>query len=78
MPQDYHITMDSFGSDLQNWQEVADCLNEVIDETLRRMGDNAFDLGGNLTPDARDAIDSIWESWCGGEMENCPKPVMED
>ena len=79
MKHDYHITMDSFGTDCpKNWEEIADYLNNVIDETLDRMGPDAFDMGGNLTADARDALDAIWENWCNGILEGAPEAVMEE
>lgn len=58
------ITVDSFGSDCpSNWEEIADALNNLINE--RGI---YFDS---------DAIDALWEDFCSGDLEGVPAPVME-
>lgn len=58
------INVDSFGSDCpSNWEEIADALNNLINE--RGI---YFDS---------DAIDALWEDFCNGDLEGVPAPVME-
>lgn len=73
MFSEYHITMDSFGSECpKNWEEIADFLNEIIDNM-----DGIIDECGELTRDGREQIDALWERYCSGEIENAPAPIME-
>ena len=56
------ITMDSFGADCPiNWEEITDYLNSIIEE------ENLDDSG----------IEQLWEEYCRGDIENCPKPKFE-
>lgn len=51
---DAYITMDSFGSELpENWQEIADLLNEKIEQLEE-------DEYGEID---RDDVDAIWENY---------------
>jgi hypothetical protein len=73
MFNDYHITMDSFGSECpNNWEEIADYLNSIIDSM-----DGIIDECGELTRDGREEIDALWERYCAGEIKNAPVPIME-
>lgn len=70
---DYHITMDSFGQDCpNNWEEIADYLNSIIDSM-----DGITDENGELTLDGREKIDTIWETYCSGDMPEAPKPIFD-
>jgi uncharacterized protein (DUF2236 family) len=74
MFNEYHITMDSFGSDCPaNWEEIADYLNAIIDN----LPDITDPDTGNLTPDGREQIDTLWEQYCAGELPDAPAPIME-
>ena len=58
-----YITMDSFGSDCPaNWEEIADFLNNLIDE--RGIYDD------------RDELDQLWEDYCNGDIPNAPEARM--
>jgi len=78
MYRNYHITADSFGSDIpQNWEEIADYLNDLIDSALEST-DGAFDPAHDdtgLSAEGHDIIDDIWERYCAGEIEGAPAPM---
>ena len=68
MNMDNCITMDSFGSECPyNWEEIADFLNNLIDE--RGIADD------------REATDQLWEDYCSGDIPGAPeakdKPEMK-
>ena len=68
---DYHYTMDSFGQDCpENWEEIADYLNSIIDERLTP------DEYGNITDDDYNIVCKIWEDYCNGDMPEAPKPIF--
>ena len=55
----YYITVDSFGSYCpENWEEIADFLNAIIDER-------------GISED-HDAVNELWEAYCNGELEGAP------
>ena len=71
MYNDPHITMDSFGQDCpQNWQEIADYLNERIDAILAKYGDDA-----EYSRDCSDEIAQLWESYWNGELTDAPAAI---
>ena len=74
----YHITADSFGSDIpQNWEEIADYLNDLIDSALE-SADGAFDPAHDdtgLSAEGHDIVDGIWERYCAGQIDGAPLPV---
>jgi len=58
------ITVDSFGSNLpRNWEEIADFLNNLIEE----KGD-----------DSKLAAEELWEDYCAGNIKGAPEPIMEN
>ena len=74
MYNDYHITMNSFGSECPtNWEEIADYLNGILDATP-----DITDADGDLTTDGREKVDAIWETYCAGDMPDAPAPVFDD
>ena len=51
----YYIDENSFGSEIpENWKEIADYLNEVIDE---------LDIAND-----RNAVNELWESYWNGDV----------
>ena len=76
---DYHITAESFGSDLpENWEEIAAFLNEMIDDALDGNPD-AFMPGYDdtgLSAEGHEIIDNICERWCAGEIDGAPEPIL--
>ena len=71
MPERYRITGDSFGSDIpENWEEIADFLNEVIEKAWEESG---------LTEDYNgydwfhDTVEEIWDKYCSGMLPDAPK-----
>ncbi len=73
MYNEYHITMDSFGQDCPaNWEQIAAYLNSIIDSM-----DGITDENGELTPDGREQIDTLWEQYCAGDLHGAPAPIME-
>ena len=55
----HYVTGDSFGSDLpENWEEIADFLNGIIDE--RGIQDD------------REACQELWEQFWWGDLEMTP------
>lgn len=69
MMEKYLVTADSFGPNCpQNWEEIADFLNDIIEEKIE---------SDNLS--RRDAIDfseELWEDYCNGKIENAPEAVF--
>ena len=63
------ITAESFGSNCpQNWEEIADFLNEIIEEKIE---------ADNLDyRDALDFSDELWMQYCMGKIENAPVAVF--
>ena len=63
----YHITMDSFGSDLpENWEDIADFLNPILDEKVEKLG--SFPERGQVI----ELCNMIWEQYCNGEIDGAP------
>lgn len=55
------ITSDSFGSDLpENWEEIADYLNEII-------------RSSSILFDDEDTAQMVWENYWNGCYPNAPK-----
>ena len=55
------ITSDSFGSDLpENWEEIADYLNEII-------------RSSSILFDDEDTAQRVWENYWNGCYPNAPK-----
>ena len=55
------ITVESFGGNLpRNWEEIADFLNNLIEE----KGDNS-----------KLAVEELWEDYCSGRIEDAPEPI---
>ena len=70
MYNNYHVTMDSFGSDCpSNWEEIAAYLNDKIDYALSVYGPDVSD------PDCYDALCSVWEAYCNGDYPDAPQAV---
>ena len=70
MYTEYHITMDSFGKERpENWQEIADYLNNIIDERVTP------DEYGNITEDDKNTLCKIWEDYWNENMQDAPKPI---
>lgn len=70
MYTEYHITMDSFGQECpENWQEIADYLNNIIDERVTP------DEYGNITEDDKNTLCKIWEDYWNENMQDAPKPI---
>ena len=71
----YHITVDSFGSDCPtNWEEIANFLNAAIDKALDETH-SAFDVGYDdtgLSAEGHDIVNDIWERYCSGELPGVP------
>lgn len=56
------ITAESFGSNCpKNWEEIADFLNEIIEEK---------------EDDSKKNVEEIWEDYCAGRIENAPEAVF--
>lgn len=56
------ITGESFGSNCpQNWEEIADFLNEIIEEK---------------TDGSKEASEELWEDYCNGKIEDAPKAIF--
>jgi len=61
---DNYITIDSFGPMCPiNWEEIAEALNEIIDER-GILGDH-------------NAVNALWEEYCNGDLPGVPEAVME-
>ena len=61
MFNEYHINENSFGSILPyNWQEIADYLNDKIDE---------------IDDYSEEAVSAVWNAYQSGEYEDAPKAV---
>ncbi len=74
MYYDYHITMDSFGSECpRNWEEISNYLNDIIDN-MERITDEF----GELTMEGREQINALWERYCSGDIADAPKPIMDN
>ena len=57
--EDYRITIKSFGSDVpENWQEIADYLNEIIRD--RGIENN------------HNEVNEVWEAFWQGEFADAP------
>lgn len=68
------ITMDSFGPFCpENWEEIADYLNDKIDEIIDRYGENA-----EYDPGCEDDIAQLWEDYCRGELPDAPAEADVD
>jgi len=69
MKEKIMITEESFGSNCpQNWEEIADFLNEIIEEKIEI--DHLNDR------DALDFSEELWEQYCMGKIENAPEAVF--
>lgn len=69
------ITMDSFGWNCpDNWQEIAEALNEII---LSRLPGGIFDDFGELTGMGQDVMDEVWSEFCNETLDGVPKPIFE-
>lgn len=61
------ITIDSFGDTCPaNWEEIANYLNEIIDKYAEETSDEI---------EFRERCDSLWETYCAGELDGAPVPV---
>ena len=57
---EYYITVDSFGAECpENWEEIAEFLNAIIDE--RGIAND------------HDAVNDLWEEFCRGELDGAPE-----
>ena len=78
MMYDYHVTADSFGADCpENWEEIADFLNDMIDAALEAT-DGVFDPAHDeigLSPEGHDVVNDIWERYCAGQIDGAPLPA---
>ena len=73
----YHVTMDSFGDKCPtNWEEIAGFLNHLIDGELEKAGE--VPEYGDITPEGNEIVFKIWESFCRGELSECPEPVFSE
>ena len=69
-----HITMDSFGDFCPaNWEEIANFLNDRIDEIVAKYGD-----GAEYSFDCEVELDRLWEDYCYGNLDGAPKPATVD
>ena len=72
-----YINMDSFGSNCpENWEEIADYLNDKISDALEDLGDDAYCPGycdNGLSADGNEVLSSVWEAYCNGEYPDCPE-----
>ena len=79
--KNYHVSMDSFGSECPgNWEEIADYLNAVIDLALEQDPDYfepGYDDSG-LSAEGHDVVNNIWERFCAGEFPDAPVPVWDE
>lgn len=71
---DYRITMDSFGSICPaNWEEIADYLNDKIDEIISGMvEEDEYGLECCNTDYLRAKIDALWTACLSGELADAP------
>jgi hypothetical protein len=61
---EYYITEDSFGEYCPaNWQEIADYMNDIIDE--RGIAEDF------------DAVCVLWEAYCSGDIPGVPAAEWE-
>lgn len=76
MARNYHINMDSFGSNCPaNWHEIAAFLNTKIDKVLESLGSYAYRFGdadAGLSPDGQEAVNQVWEDYCNGDYASDP------
>ena len=78
--ENYYVNMDSFGAMCPaNWEEIADCLNDIIDGYIDEL--TATDALGFETLDEaelRERCDRLWEDYCGGRLPDAPVagPIM--
>ena len=64
MPEDYFINADSFGSDLpDNWQEIADAMNEEITERFNAVLNARADYESDKTDENDEKLNSAAESF---------------
>ena len=69
MEENIKITVDSFGANCpQNWEEIADFLNEIIEEKIET--DNLNDR------DALDFSEELWEQYCMGNIKDAPEAIF--
>lgn len=78
----YYITMDSFGVYApDNWTEIADWLNDQIDEIINEF---EWGIGVNgefpyeMKCDMEYQIESLWDDYCLGRLPDAPKEVFEE
>lgn len=76
---DPEITMDSFGSECpNNWEEIAEYLNGIIDTYLDEL--TTIDEDGIEDCDdeeLRSRVEALWERYCAGELEGAPAPIFD-
>ena len=66
---EFRITAESFGGNCpNNWEEIADYLNNIIDSTP-----DIIDELGDLTDDGRQFLEKLWEDYCMGNLPNAPE-----
>lgn len=60
----YYINGESFGAECPlNWEDIADALNEIIDD--RGIAEDY------------EAVNALWEDFCAGRLENVPMAVTD-
>ena len=59
---------DSFWSNCpQNWEEIADFLNDVLEERSNEDMDDR---------DLKNLMEEIWEEYCSGRLDGAPEAIM--
>lgn len=78
----YYITMDSFGVYVpDNWREIADYLNDQIDEIINEVEWNVSvndEFPSEMELEMEREIETLWDCYCFGELPDAPKEVFEE
>ena len=68
--ENWLIDVDSFGADCpENWEEIADFLNEIIRKEIREDMDYR---------DKDYVSEKVWEAYCNGDLKDAPEAIWDD
>jgi len=74
------IKEDTFGPECpMNWEEIANALNEIIEQRIADAGVDASPARQiGMTDDAEEIAQSVWEEYCDGNLPDVPEAVDDD
>ena len=76
--RDPYIDMESFIEFPRNWREIAEFLNNLLNETLEEKGIDLWDELGLCVPEAFEVMNDIWEDYWSGNIPDAPIAIPDE